>query len=205
MTHAALLLAAAVFSMCAGVAIANAVAKRHALTLRFTSIASVFALVIGVALAVLASPREGGGVAFLACDLAVAAVAVSALTDAQTGYIFDAVTLPALIAAVGIAMLNGTLVGTAAGMCAGAGALFALYVATFGKGLGLGDVKLAACIGSALGPKEGLTVLAIAFVLGGAFAAYLLVTRRGRFGDVIGFAPYMGAATGLVLLYRSFV
>jgi leader peptidase (prepilin peptidase)/N-methyltransferase len=72
-----------------------------------------------------------------------------------------------------------------------------------GRGLGLGDAKLACCIGAALGPSDGLASLGIAFVLGGAYAGFLLVSRRGRRSDAVPFAPYLAFGTVLMSLYRS--
>jgi prepilin signal peptidase PulO-like enzyme (type II secretory pathway) len=127
---------------------------------------------------------------------------VCAATDAATGYVFDGVTIPALLAILELQLSIGAtpaLIGTAIG----GGVLFALYAGTFGRGLGLGDVKLACCIGAGLGSEGVSFALGFAFVVGGAYAAYLLLTRRGARGDEIPFAPYLASGTLAVALYRS--
>ncbi len=76
-----------------------------------------------------------------------------ALTDATTGRIPNAITLPALLA--------GLLVGHPAGVLCAAPAL---HLFARGK-LGGGDVKLLAALGALLGLASGLAVAALAVVL----------------------------------------
>lgn len=68
-------------------------------------------------------------------------------------------------------------------------------------GLGLGDVKLAGVLGLFLGWFGWANVLAgtlAAFLLGGAFAVVLLITRRANRKTAFPFGPWMvaGAAAG---------
>jgi leader peptidase (prepilin peptidase)/N-methyltransferase len=132
--------------------------------------------------------------------VAIAVVTVSAITDAQSGFIFDALTLPALSLLLGVSALHQHFVAALVGAGTGAGALGMLYVATRGRGLGLGDVKLSACIGAALGAAEVLSSLGVAFVLGGAYASVVLVSGRAKRGDRVHFAPYMALGMVLVIL-----
>lgn len=135
--------------------------------------------------------------------ITLAAVTVSAVTDAGTGYIFDAVTLPALVLILAVAFFSHHSSSAAAtGALAAGGPLILLYAITLGRGLGLGDVKLACCIGAGLGARDALLSLALAFVIGGAYAALLLITRRGSRGDEMRFAPYMAAGVLALCLYR---
>jgi prepilin signal peptidase PulO-like enzyme (type II secretory pathway) len=138
----------------------------------------------------------------LAFIVLLSAGTVAAATDAAGGYVFDAVTLPALAVLLSIAAFAHQLPGAAVGAGIAGGAMFALYAVTLGRGLGLGDVKLACCAGAGLGAYSGLISLGVAFVLGGLYAAFLLITRRGSRGDEIRFAPYMAAGIGALALCR---
>jgi prepilin signal peptidase PulO-like enzyme (type II secretory pathway) len=132
--------------------------------------------------------------------LMLGAAAVCAISDAQSGYVFDAVTAPALLLTLCIAAVHSAFVSAVLGAAAGGTALGVLYVLTSGRGLGLGDVKLACCIGAAMGIAGALRSLQFAFVLGGAYAAVLLLLRRAQWGQSIGFAPFLFAGTVVAAL-----
>lgn len=135
--------------------------------------------------------------------LAFGAIAASAAFDAVCGYVFDAITLPCLAAMVVLAALSQCLMTFAGGAAAAGGSLALLYAITRGRGLGFGDVKLACCIGGCAGAIGGLAALGIAFVLGGIWAAFLLVTKQRHRGDELRFAPYMAAGVAIVTLYGA--
>lgn len=130
-------------------------------------------------------------------------VAVSAVTDAGTGYIFDLVTLPGFGVALLIGAITGSLVPIGEGMLLVSGAIALLHVASRGRGIGLGDAKLAACIGALLGARNGLRALAFAFVLGGLYAAAQLLSRRARGKHSVPFAPYLAAGVFIELALRA--
>lgn len=71
-----------------------------------------------------------------------------------------------------------------------AGLFFLLLVAASrGRGMGMGDVKLAAASGLVLGwPDIGLAII-VAFFLGGLWGAFLLLSRKKTLHDKIPFAP----------------
>lgn len=120
-------------------------------------------------------------------------VLVAAVVDARTGLIPDAVTRTTALAALGFAAANSAVLPACCGAYAVGGTLLALHVLTHGRGLGLGDVKLGTAIGAGIGPALGLAALGTAFVLGGGYASWLLLTRRGRRGDAIRFGPFLAA------------
>lgn len=135
----------------------------------------------------------------LSAAAALSVAGICAVTDLRSGYVFDAVTLPALASLLLFAGVSGTLTASLCGAAAGSGALAVLYAVTRGRGLGLGDVKLAACIGAAFGWAGALRVLEAAFIIGGAYAAAALVMSRARRRDEIAFAPFIFAGTAAVL------
>lgn len=131
--------------------------------------------------------------------VALAGALAGAAIDARTGYIPNAVTRGTVLAALALAAPSGLLMA-ATGGCVTGGALLVLYVLTRGRGLGLGDVKLATAIGAGLGPSCGLASLGAAFIAGGAYAALLLASGRARNGDAIAFGPFLAAGTLIGLL-----
>jgi len=134
--------------------------------------------------------RHGNGAA---AAVALACAVVSARTDAQCGYIFDVVTLPSAIAVVCIALVEGNLSTALFGASVAGGSLALLHVFSGGRGMGLGDVKLALVLGGAFGPLVGLLALAVAFVVGALTAIALLFTRRVHRGDSVRFGPFLAA------------
>ncbi|HYW53371.1 MAG TPA: A24 family peptidase [Dongiaceae bacterium] len=127
---------------------------------------------------------------------------VAGVADARTGLIPDVITRTTALAALGCAVVHGVAPVACAGAYAVGGALLALHMVTGGRGLGLGDVKLGTAIGAGFGPSAGLLALGASFVLGGAYASWLLLTRRGRRGDAIRFGPFLAAGTIAVALFH---
>lgn len=144
--------------------------------------------------------RYGDGMPAMTLACAAGCATVCAFTDVRCGYIFDAVTVPTLAIIVALAFVDGSVAFAAAGAAISGGTLFALHVLTGGRGLGLGDVKLACCTGAALGARNGIVSLGAAFVAGGMYATFLLVTRRARRGQEIAFAPYIAAGMAAALM-----
>jgi leader peptidase (prepilin peptidase) / N-methyltransferase len=131
---------------------------------------------------------------------ATAGVAVAGLVDARTGSIYDPLTVSMLLASLVLALVNGSVVDGCCGAAAVGTALLVLHAISRGRGIGLGDVKLGTALGMALGLSAGLTAIALAFVFGGAYGAWLLATRRARRGTSIRFGPFIAAGTFATLL-----
>lgn len=105
-----------------------------------------------------------------------------------------------------LAVLGDAQAGDLGRALAGAGILFAFYLALAlarPGGMGLGDVKLAAVLGLYLG-WVGWGALAVgafaAFLIGGIVGLLLIAVRRARRGTGIPFGPWMlaGAWIGIV-------
>ena len=58
-------------------------------------------------------------------------------------------------------------------------------------GFGYGDVKLMAMVGLFLGWQLTLMAFFFAFVSGGAYATYLICTKRAQRGDYLAFGPFL--------------
>ena len=181
-------------------AVALFVAQSHGLTLRLTSKTGVAVLLSAAAIQA-SAPLVLRADTVAAAVILVSALAVSAITDAQTGYIFDAVLATAVLPMCFASALTGNSEVLFAGVATGAGIMGVLFAATKGRGIGLGDVKMAACIGAALGAKISATAFGVAFVSGGAVATYLLATGKGKRGESLRFAPYLAGGVLFALPY----
>jgi leader peptidase (prepilin peptidase)/N-methyltransferase len=138
-------------------------------------------------------PMEG-----IAIAVAVAALAVCAWTDMQLGLAFDQITLGGLTVVLCVRAIEGsgcspTLLGSAGA----GGTLMALHLVTRGRGMGLGDVKLAALIGALLGAVDAAIALGIAFVAGAAVGVSMILARRADRASEFRFAPYLAAGAGV--------
>jgi leader peptidase (prepilin peptidase) / N-methyltransferase len=69
------------------------------------------------------------------------------------------------------------------------------------RGMGMGDVKLAAFTGLIVGWPHVIPVLLLGFIAGGLAAGVLLILGRIRRKDRMAFGPYLGLAALVGLLY----
>ena len=124
----------------------------------------------------------------LACSL------VCALTDLASGYVFDRVSLPAAAGATISSIAAGHGTESIAGLGCGFTTIFLLWAITRGRGLGLGDAKLAGAIGAAAGASDVLVTIGVAFVLGALFSIVGLATKRLKRNSTLRFAPFLATA-----------
>lgn len=128
-------------------------------------------------------PRQAGLV------VASAAVLACAYSDACTGYVFDVVTVPAACAVFALSAWATSLPSVAGAVSAALALPVTLAFATRGRGIGGGDLKLAAVIGAALSPAAAFTAIDMGFIAGGIVAAVKLWAGTGE--REMRFAPYL--------------
>lgn len=81
-----------------------------------------------------------------------------------------------------------------------------LVFLTRGRGMGWGDVKLAAVLGLLLGWPDIILALALAFVIGGIVGAWGVLSRRLTLKSALPFGPFLALGAALtVFLGHSFV
>ena len=172
--------------------IAAAALRSREMTARIEPASWIFAVAgaLGAALAASPSVLETAATAVLAST-----VVTCAATDISSGYVFDVTTLSASALMLALAGLDGRLVAALLGAACGGGTLLTLHVLTRGRGMGLGDAKLAAAAGVGLGGAAALAAIGIAFVTGALLVLVALAARRVRFGEAIPFAPYLAFGT----------
>ncbi len=138
--------------------------------------------------------RSVGKAVVLACAWACAA------TDLQSGYVFDWISLGGLTASLLLAAQAHAIAGAIAGGALGGGLPLLVYAVTAGRGIGLGDVKLAAAIGAGLGVACTVEALRMAAVCAGLVAFALVMAGRVQRRSALRFAPFLaiGASYGVL-------
>ena len=83
-----------------------------------------------------------------------------------------------------------------------AGGLFAsLVLGTRGKGMGIGDVKLAAALGLVFGWPSIAIVLAGGFIIGAIYGILALLARTKTLRSAVPFAPFLAVSSFVVFLW----
>jgi len=123
--------------------------------------------------------------------------------DLEHGLILDRVIVPAAALALAFSLFQqpwwagiatGLVIG---GLFLGLGVVGSWLAGT--EALGLGDVKLAACIGLFLGPLPSLGAMVVAFAAASAAAVGVAIWRRSLAGR-IALGPYL-AVGALIAMY----
>ncbi|MBI3250545.1 MAG: prepilin peptidase [Candidatus Andersenbacteria bacterium] len=89
------------------------------------------------------------------------------------------------------------------GAAIGAGFLLILWLATRGKGIGLGDVKLMVPLGLMAGVDGTVAILSAAFFFGAVVGLLLIATGKASRKTAIPFGPFLAGAAILVLLFPA--
>jgi len=79
--------------------------------------------------------------------------------------------------------------------------LFLIWALTKGRGMGLGDVKLAFLMGLVLGYPKVIVAFYLAFLTGAIVGVILILAKKARFGQKIAFGPFLAAATIITVLW----
>jgi leader peptidase (prepilin peptidase)/N-methyltransferase len=94
------------------------------------------------------------------------------------------------------------LVASYVGLLVGGGILY--FIAWISRGgMGGGDIKLAAGLGTFLGWENTLMMLGISFLFGGVVGVVLLLSGKKKRKDPIPFGPFIAAATIVVILFND--
>lgn len=107
----------------------------------------------------------------------------------------DKVIYPAIIIAFGYQLIKGLWLNSLIAALLAAGLFLALVLVSYGKWMGLGDVKLACFMGLVLGWPNILAAIIIAFVLGGIVGIILIFAKKKILKSEIPFGPFLSAAT----------
>jgi prepilin signal peptidase PulO-like enzyme (type II secretory pathway) len=145
-------------------------------------------------------PSHIGLVVAYACVLVVCGA-----TDALSYRVPNVVTYPAIVGAfvVGAVLPEARLLAVIGGGALAGGILLVPALFTGGVGMGMGDVKLAAFAGLALGLPHAAPALLFTALAGGAAALLLLLSGARRRGEPIPYAPFISLGALAVLYWRG--
>lgn len=76
-----------------------------------------------------------------------------------------------------------------------------LILATKGKGMGMGDLKLAVPLAVVFGWPDMLIITALAFIFGSLLGGYTLLFRRGTLKSAVPFGPFLALASVTVFFF----
>lgn len=79
--------------------------------------------------------------------------------------------------------------------------LLMIHLVTYGRGMGLGDVKFAILGGFLVGLKFSFVWLLLAFLTGGLVAFILILVKGAKLKDKIAFGPFLVIAVPMTLLF----
>ncbi|PIR59747.1 MAG: hypothetical protein COU68_03940, partial [Candidatus Pacebacteria bacterium CG10_big_fil_rev_8_21_14_0_10_45_6] len=88
-------------------------------------------------------------------------------------------------------------------MIGAAAFFFGIWALTRGKGMGFGDVKLAAPLGLLLGWPAVMVWLFAAFIIGGVVGIGLLFTKKAKMKQAVPFGPFLIIGTFIALIWGS--
>lgn len=135
---------------------------------------------------------------YIACSLIVVF-----FTDLKYQIIPDKVVFPAILIALLYFLFSIPHLAFVHFLASfGAGGFFLiLLILTKGKGMGLGDVKLAFLIGLFLGWPKIAVSLYLAFLTGAALGVILILRGKKKFGEPIPFGPFLIGGTWVALFW----
>lgn len=135
----------------------------------------------------------------------IATLIVIFFIDLEHGIIPDKITyLAIVITAMYLFIIHDSLFMIHLGSALGAVSfLLLLNLITRGRGMGLGDVKLAALMGLILGFPKIILALYCAFLTGAAISIILILAGNKRFGDSIPFGPFLVFGTMFALFFAE--
>jgi len=87
------------------------------------------------------------------------------------------------------------------------GVLFALvffgvlFFLTRGRAMGVGDIKLGAVLGIVFGWPDILLIVALSFVFGSFFGAYVIFSGKKTMKSLVPFGPFLALASGAIFFF----
>jgi prepilin signal peptidase PulO-like enzyme (type II secretory pathway) len=156
--------------------------------------------------AIAAARYEGGGALAVVC-VYLCALLICASTDLLSYRVPNVITYPAILGAIvaGAFMPGSNFLDAVFGGLLAGGVLLLPALLTGGVGMGMGDVKLAAFVGLAVGFQLIPVALLAMAITGGAVAAFLLVSGLRKRGEPIPYAPFIAGGAIATLLWQGAV
>jgi prepilin signal peptidase PulO-like enzyme (type II secretory pathway) len=132
-------------------------------------------------------------------DVLLAGLAVCAWTDHRIGLIFDLIVTTCGGIVFIVTLSDRSTLSTIVASAACGSALLLLWIVSRGRGIGLGDVKLAALLGAAQGLTGGMISLGVAFIAGACYVVLLSVLSRLPENRSIALGPFLALGSALAM------
>src|SRR5712672_1877162 len=121
------------------------------------------------------------------CAILIATVVcIAIVTDVRSRRIPNSLTLPALCLAIVVRFAFQGWAGFGIALLGAIIAPLVLLIVHFGKGIGMGDLKLAAAVGAFFGPAAAAVAMLASAILGGLLAMALLMQRGQLLAEFFG-------------------
>lgn len=163
---------------------------------RYPLVELIFSLWGAMALA-----RWGASIAGIAAALGGWLMMLNALTDLESGYVYD--HLAGVIGILGLSIrIWGGLPAVMDGLygaAAGGGAIVAIILISKG-GMGWGDATLMAGAGALLGWKMAILGTYSGFMIGGVVAIAMIAMKKAKRKDAVPLAPFLAAGVMVTLI-----
>jgi prepilin signal peptidase PulO-like enzyme (type II secretory pathway) len=102
---------------------------------------------------------------------------------------------------IGLDATAGVSLGHVVGALAGVGFFGGLWVLTKGRGMGMGDVKLALPLGFLLGWPDIIVAFMASFIIGAAVGVAAIFARRKTMASAIPFGPFLAIGAFVIFLW----
>lgn len=118
--------------------------------------------------------------------------------------ILDNITWPAVIISFILNIILGYYwPGLLVAGLIGGGFFYLQHLASRGKWIGWGDVKLGMLLGIMLGLGDLIMTLFVAYIVGGIIAIILLLARRKKIGDMLPMGTFLSGAAIIVIIWGT--
>ncbi len=148
------------------------------------------------------------GISWTAGVVAVLTLFLEALflLDLRYSILPDSMTLPgAVVAAIAGVVLGHAYESVLIGGILGAGFFLLQFLLSRGQWIGGGDIRLGALMGLALGWRDLLIALFLAYIAGSIVGLFLVASKRKRWKSHVPFGTFLAVATYCVLLFGEVI
>lgn len=125
--------------------------------------------------------------------------------DLEHQLILNRLTYPMIILGLAVSLFKGVLIEAGLGLIVGGSIIYLLVKVSpyiFGKeGMGGGDIKLSAAIGSFLGWQGVILTLFLASLFGSLVGGALILFKKKKRGEYIAFGPYLCLGAFIALFW----
>ena len=147
---------------------------------------------------------------YLALPLSVLMIS-AAIIDIKTRKIPNYIIIAGLAIGIAVNVIRAfvycdfsIIISCLAGALAGGLPLIAVSLASHG-GMGMGDVKFMAMIGSFLGPRCAIEALIVAILAGGVYGVILLILKKKNLKSAFAFGPFLAFGGFCVIFLDKYI